>query len=72
MSASQPHRLLPAALLASPEWQDACQKRDFTRIFQLVKLKAGIYPSRIAALCGMTPSRVGEIMAGRVVWPTSM
>ncbi|WP_445515617.1 hypothetical protein [Streptomyces sp. NEAU-174] len=65
MSAPQPHRLLPAALLASPEWQDACQKRDFTRIFQLVKLKAGIYPSRIAALCGMTPSRVGEIMAGR-------
>ncbi|WP_346768670.1 hypothetical protein [Streptomyces sp. DASNCL29] len=65
MSASQPHRLLPAALLASPEWRDACQKRDFTRIFQLVKLKAGIYPSRIATLCGMTPSRVGEIMAGR-------
>jgi tetratricopeptide (TPR) repeat protein len=30
-----------------------------------VKTKAGIYPSRIAALCGMTPSRVGEIMAGR-------
>ncbi|MEU0838178.1 hypothetical protein ABZ370_01725 [Streptomyces sp. NPDC005962] len=51
--------------MASPEWQDACRKRDFTRIFQLVKLKAGIYPSRIAARCGMTPSRVGEIMAGR-------
>lgn len=28
-------------------------------------MKVGIYPSRIAALCGMTPSRVGEIMAGR-------
>ncbi|WUW12716.1 helix-turn-helix domain-containing protein [Streptomyces sp. NBC_01465] len=34
-------------------------------MFRLVKIKAGIYPSRIAALCGMTPSRVGEIMAGR-------
>jgi tetratricopeptide (TPR) repeat protein len=52
-------------LLTSPEWQDACRSRDFARIFRLVKLKAGIYPSRIAALCGMTPSRVGEIMAGR-------
>ncbi|MFI0764123.1 hypothetical protein ACH4TQ_04220 [Streptomyces sp. NPDC021218] len=65
MPAPQPQGALPPALLASPEWQDACQKRDFTRIFQMVKLKAGIYPSRIAALCGMTPSRVGEIMAGR-------
>ncbi|NIY67109.1 hypothetical protein [Streptomyces malaysiensis] len=65
MPAPQPHRVLPPALLASPEWQDACKKRDFTRIFQLVKIKAGIYPSRIATLCGMTPSRVGEIMAGR-------
>ncbi|MGW4072640.1 helix-turn-helix domain-containing protein [Streptomyces asiaticus] len=51
--------------MASNEWRDACQRRDFARIFRLVKLKAGIYPSRIAALCGMTPSRVGEIMAGR-------
>ncbi|MEU1800092.1 hypothetical protein [Streptomyces sp. NPDC019937] len=65
MPDSQPHPALPAALLASPEWQDACRRRDFARIFRLVKLKAGIYPSRIAARCGMTPSRVGEIMAGR-------
>ncbi|WP_369260148.1 helix-turn-helix domain-containing protein [Streptomyces sp. R35] len=51
--------------MASPEWQEACRQRDFTRVFHLVKTKAGIYPSRVAALCGMTPSRVGEIMAGR-------
>ncbi|WP_039938125.1 helix-turn-helix domain-containing protein [Streptomyces himastatinicus] len=65
MPGPQPHHRLPPALLASHEWQDACRSRDFARIFRLVKLKAGIYPSRIAALCGMTPSRVGEIMTGR-------
>ncbi|MFG2169996.1 helix-turn-helix domain-containing protein [Streptomyces niveus] len=65
MARSQTHQALPAELLASAEWQKACRGRDFARIFRLVKVKAGIYPSRIAALCGMTPSRVGEIMAGR-------
>lgn len=65
MARSQDHRALPAELLASAEWQEACRSRDFARIFRLVKVKAGIYPSRVAALCGMTPSRVGEIMAGR-------
>lgn len=65
MARSQAHRALPADLLASAAWQEACRARDFARIFRLVKGKAGIYPSRIAALCGMTPSRVGEIMAGR-------
>lgn len=65
MARSQDHRALPAELLASDEWQEACRGRDFARIFRLVKVKAGIYPSRVAALCDMTPSRVGEIMAGR-------
>ncbi|MFE3586539.1 helix-turn-helix domain-containing protein [Streptomyces niveus] len=65
MARSQTHQALPAELLASADWQEACRGRDFARIFRLVKVKAGIYPSRIAALCGMTPSRVGEIMAGR-------
>ncbi|MER7724097.1 helix-turn-helix domain-containing protein [Streptomyces sp. NPDC096323] len=65
MARSQAPRALPADLLASAAWQEACRARDFARIFRLVKVKAGIYPSRIAALCGMTPSRVGEIMAGR-------
>jgi transcriptional regulator with XRE-family HTH domain len=56
---------LPAALLADLEMVHACRRRDFAAIFSLVRRRAGIYPSRIAALCGMTPSRVGEIMAGR-------
>ncbi|MGW0737989.1 helix-turn-helix domain-containing protein [Streptomyces sp. NPDC002851] len=58
-------RPLPSELLSLPEWREACRCRDFGRIFRLVKVKAGIYPSRIAALCGMTPSRVGEIMSGQ-------
>ncbi|MBT2400227.1 helix-turn-helix domain-containing protein [Streptomyces sp. ISL-100] len=65
MARSQAHRALPPELLTSAEWQEACRRRDFARVFRLVKIKAGIYPSRIAALCGMTPSRVGEVMAGR-------
>ncbi|MER8086477.1 helix-turn-helix domain-containing protein [Streptomyces sp. NPDC058316] len=65
MPGPQPHQGLPPELLANPEWQRACQKRDFAKVFHLVRTKAGIYPSRVAALCGMTPSRVGEIMSGR-------
>ena len=56
---------LPAALLAAPEMISACHTRDFSAIFTLVRRRAGIYPSRIATLCGMTPSRVGEIIAGQ-------
>lgn len=65
MSAPQPYPGLPPELVASPEFQRVCRERDFSQIFQLAKKKAGVYPSRIAALCGMTPSRVGEIMSGR-------
>ncbi|MFE4534838.1 helix-turn-helix domain-containing protein [Streptomyces scopuliridis] len=56
---------LPPELLRNSEWQRACRQRDFASVFRLVKVKAGIYPSRVAALCGMTPSRVGEIMSGQ-------
>ncbi|WP_042426722.1 helix-turn-helix domain-containing protein [Streptacidiphilus anmyonensis] len=59
-----PHEL-PPALLTRPEMIAACRNRDFTSVFSLVKRHAGIYPARIAALCGMTPSRVGEIMSGQ-------
>lgn len=65
MRGPQPFTGLPPEILASPEFQRVCLERDFTQVFQLVQRKAGVYPSRIAALCGMTPSRVGEIMAGR-------
>ncbi|MGW2826346.1 hypothetical protein ACWC24_35980 [Streptomyces sp. NPDC001443] len=62
--ASQPQEL-PARLLTDPEMIKACRARDFTRVFQLVKSRAGIYPSMIARRCELTPSRVGEVMAGR-------
>ncbi|WP_399926993.1 helix-turn-helix domain-containing protein [Streptomyces kanamyceticus] len=56
---------LPAGLLTDPEMINACRVRDFARVFRLVKARAGIYPSMIARRCELTPSRVGEVMAGR-------
>ncbi|GAB7183435.1 helix-turn-helix transcriptional regulator [Kitasatospora sp. Ki12] len=55
---------LPAGLLSNPEMIVACRRRDFAAMFRLLKL-AGIYPSLIARACDMTPSRVGEVMAGK-------
>ena len=65
MPTAEGPRELPAALLADAEMIRACRVRDFSAVFALVRRRAGIYPSRIAALCGMTPSRVGEIMSGQ-------
>ncbi|WP_405638062.1 hypothetical protein OHB53_46415 [Streptomyces sp. NBC_00056] len=56
---------LPARLLTDPEMINACQVRDFASVFRLVKTKAGIYPSMIARRCELTPSRVGEVIAGQ-------
>jgi hypothetical protein len=42
---------LPARLLTDPEMIDACRVRDFARVFRLVKVRAGIYPSMIARRC---------------------
>jgi tetratricopeptide (TPR) repeat protein len=56
---------LPARLLTDPDMIDACRARDFATVFRLVKTKAGIYPSMIARRCELTPSRVGEVIAGR-------
>ncbi|MGW5736395.1 MULTISPECIES: helix-turn-helix domain-containing protein [Streptomyces] len=56
---------LPAGLLTDPEMIDACRVRDFARVFRIVKAKAGVYPSMIARRCELTPSRVGEVIAGR-------
>ncbi|GAA2285892.1 MFS transporter [Streptomyces ruber] len=56
---------LPARLLTDPEMIYACRVRDFARVFRLVKVRAGIYPSMIARRCELTPSRVGEVIAGR-------
>ncbi|WP_425526155.1 helix-turn-helix domain-containing protein [Streptomyces mirabilis] len=56
---------LPGWLLTDPEMLHACRVRDFARVFRLVKTRAGIYPSMIARRCELTPSRVGEVIAGR-------
>ncbi|MGW7492176.1 hypothetical protein [Streptomyces sp. NPDC054786] len=56
---------LPVSLLTDPVMIEACRLRDFGRIFKLVKRRAGIYPSMIARRCDLTPSRVGEVIAGR-------
>ncbi|MFI6209374.1 hypothetical protein ACIBAI_23725 [Streptomyces sp. NPDC051041] len=56
---------LPARLLTDPEMIDACRLRDFSRVFRMVKTRAGIYPSMIARRWDLTPSRVGEVIAGR-------
>jgi hypothetical protein len=56
---------LPTRLLTDPEMINACRVRDFARVFRLVKTRAGIYPSMIARRCELTPSRVGEVIAGR-------
>ncbi|MER0448336.1 XRE family transcriptional regulator [Streptomyces sp. Edi4] len=56
---------LPVGLLTHPVMIEACQARDFGRIFELVRVRAGIYPSMIARRCDLTPSRVGEVIAGR-------
>ncbi len=56
---------LPVSLLTDPVMIEACQARDFGRVFQMVKTRAGIYPSMIARRCDLTPSRVGEVIDGR-------
>ncbi|MFB7168084.1 hypothetical protein [Streptomyces sp. NPDC056242] len=56
---------LPERLLTDPEMINACRVRDFACVFRLVKTKAGIYPSMIARRCELTPSRVGEVIAGQ-------
>lgn len=56
---------LPASLLTDPEMLEACRVRDFATVFRLVKARAGIHPSMIARQCELTPSRVGEVIAGQ-------
>jgi tetratricopeptide (TPR) repeat protein len=58
------HQELPTRLLTDPQMVDACRDRDFARVFKLVRNHAGIYPSMIARRCDLTPSRVGEVIAG--------
>ncbi|MFD3937261.1 hypothetical protein ACFWSF_15350 [Streptomyces sp. NPDC058611] len=65
MPESRRTKELPARLLTDPEMIDACRARDCASVFRLVKGRAGIYPSMIARQCELTPSRVGEVIAGR-------
>lgn len=51
--------------LADPGMVAACAARDFTKIFGLAKARGGFHASRIARLCELTPSRVGEVISGR-------
>ncbi|WP_269853554.1 hypothetical protein [Streptomyces sp. RPT161] len=63
----EPPQELPARLLADAQMIEACRQRDFAKIFQLVKARAGMYPSLIARRCDMSPSRVGEVLSGQRV-----
>ncbi|GAA1975379.1 hypothetical protein [Kitasatospora viridis] len=65
MTESTPPTGLPRRLLADPEMVAACQERNFSQIFRLAKSRGGFHPSRIARACELTPSRVGEVIAGR-------
>lgn len=60
----EPPHELPARLLSDAEMIEACRERDFSRIFTLVRAKAGIFPSLIARRCDLTPSRVSEVLKG--------
>ncbi|WP_156178727.1 hypothetical protein [Saccharothrix sp. ST-888] len=51
-------------MLSDPEMINACATREFSVIFGLLK-RAGMYPSMIARACDLTPSRVGEVIAGK-------
>ncbi|MFD5931043.1 helix-turn-helix domain-containing protein [Streptomyces sp. NPDC060333] len=65
MPESRHTKELPVSLLTDSEMIDACRVRDFARVFRLVKARAGIHPSMIARQCELTPSRVGEVIAGQ-------
>jgi transcriptional regulator with XRE-family HTH domain len=65
------HGGVPPSLIADPAFAEACAKRDIGAVFRLARVKAGMHPSRISRLTGLTVSRVGEIVAGRRN-PTSM
>lgn len=60
-----PEGPLPEALLATPDMRRACAERDVGAIFAIAREQAGMSLSRLARLCEMTPSRVGDYMRGR-------
>ncbi|WP_436772859.1 hypothetical protein [Yinghuangia sp. YIM S09857] len=56
---------MPEWLLGRDEMVEACAARDIGAVFRLARRHTGCYNSRLARLCGLTPSRVGEYISGR-------
>lgn len=56
---------MPEWLLAREETIEACAARDVGAIFVLARRYTGCFNSKLARLCGLTPSRVGEYISGR-------
>ncbi|MGW0660557.1 hypothetical protein [Streptodolium elevatio] len=56
---------MPEWLLGRDEMIEACAARDIGAVFRLARRHTGCYNSRLARLCGLTPSRVGEYISGR-------
>ncbi|MGR6997702.1 helix-turn-helix domain-containing protein [Yinghuangia aomiensis] len=65
MSAADRESPLPHSLLNTPAMRRACADRDIGAIFTLARDHAGLTQSRLARLCEMTPSRVGDYIRGR-------
>jgi transcriptional regulator with XRE-family HTH domain len=56
--------LIPPAVLARPDLRQALGEHDFASAFRLLRQYGGISQNRIAHACGLTPSRVSEIVDG--------
>lgn len=67
MSDIGPQEPLPEHLLADSQFVAACAQRHMGAVFRLAKVRAGIYPARIARLTGMSTSRITEIINGNRV-----
>ncbi|MEV7085590.1 helix-turn-helix transcriptional regulator [Streptomyces sp. NPDC093085] len=60
----QPPTALPPDLLADEGVLRALRAHDFGQVFRIVREKAGISYSKIAAECGIKPERVGQLARG--------
>lgn len=61
----EPEYRMPEWLLGREEMIEACAARDIGAVFILTRRHTGCYNSKLARLCGLTPSRVGEYISGR-------
>ncbi|UGQ12287.1 helix-turn-helix domain-containing protein [Yinghuangia sp. ASG 101] len=65
MGTSEAEYRMPEWLLGREETIEACAARDIGAIFRLARRHTGCFNSKLARLCGLTPSRVGEYISGR-------